>query len=139
MNRILLSALATILATGVVATAAENPAVPKAKDAALAWLALTDQGSYEASWDAAASIFRASVTKGQWAGIIQAVRSPLGATKSRRVKSATYTQSLPGVPSGDYVVIQFETEFANRPGAIETVTPMLDKDGAWHVSGYFIK
>jgi len=44
-----------------------------------------------------------------------------------------------GVPDGEYVVIRFETSFENKKSAIETVTPMLDQDGKWRVSGYFIK
>ncbi len=47
--------------------------------------------------------------------------------------------SLPGAPDGEYVVISYETSFTNKKSAIETVTPMLDKDGKWRVSGYFIK
>jgi hypothetical protein len=49
------------------------------------------------------------------------------------------SQSLPGAPDGEYVVIQFATSFENKKSAIETVTPMLDSDGEWRVSGYFIK
>jgi hypothetical protein len=37
------------------------------------------------------------------------------------------------------VVIQFNTRFENKAAAIETVTPMHEKDGSWRVSGYFIK
>ena len=47
--------------------------------------------------------------------------------------------SIPGAPDGEYVVIQFKTSFENKKSGIETVTPMLDKDGKWRVSGYYIK
>ncbi len=47
--------------------------------------------------------------------------------------------SLPGAPDGEYVVIQYNTEFENKKVAIETITPMLDDDGKWRVSGYYIK
>jgi len=47
--------------------------------------------------------------------------------------------SLPGAPDGDYVVIQFQTSFANKASAVETITPMRDRDGAYRVSGYFIR
>jgi len=33
----------------------------------------------------------------------------------------------------------FTTDFENRKGVIETVTPMLEKSGEWRVSGYFVK
>lgn len=61
------------------------------------------------------------------------------AMKARKVKSATFTRTLPGAPDGEYVVIQFESQFENKAAAIETVTPMRDKDGAWRVSGYYIR
>ena len=54
-------------------------------------------------------------------------------------KSQIYATSLPGAPDGEYVVIQYKTSFVNKKDAIETITPMLDKDGKWRVSGYYIK
>jgi hypothetical protein len=36
-------------------------------------------------------------------------------------------------------VIKYDTQFEHKESAIETVTPVLDKDGSWKVSGYFIK
>ncbi len=47
--------------------------------------------------------------------------------------------SLPGAPDGAYVVIQYGTSFENRKHAVETVTPMRERNGAWRVSGYFIR
>jgi len=67
------------------------------------------------------------------------VRQPLGKVISRRVMSKMPTQTVPGGPDGKYVIIRFKTSFENKKDAIETVTPMLDKDGVWRVSGYYIK
>ncbi len=53
--------------------------------------------------------------------------------------SKNYQTSLPGAPDGKYVVIQFKTSFENKKSATETITPMMDNDGKWRVSGYFIK
>jgi uncharacterized protein DUF4019 len=36
------------------------------------------------------------------------------------------------------VVIRYSSSFKNKTRAVETVTPMLSKDGAWRVSGYFV-
>ncbi len=47
--------------------------------------------------------------------------------------------SLPGVPDGDYVVIQYEASFENKRSAVETITPVLDEDGAMRVAGYYIR
>ncbi|MBG6076354.1 hypothetical protein IWX85_002187 [Polaromonas sp. CG_9.11] len=59
--------------------------------------------------------------------------------KSRTLKAATFSRTLAGVPDGDYVLIQYETEFAFKSLAIETVTIMKDRDTRWKVAGYFIK
>jgi hypothetical protein len=63
----------------------------------------------------------------------------LGALKSRVIQSSTFTHTLPGAPDGDYVVIKYATQFENQASAVETVTPLREKDGSWHVSGYFVK
>jgi predicted SnoaL-like aldol condensation-catalyzing enzyme len=64
---------------------------------------------------------------------------PLGKVISRKLKTTSYQTTLPGAPDGQYVVIQFETSFQNKKSASEIVTPMVDKDGKWRVSGYYIK
>jgi hypothetical protein len=103
------------------------------------WIAMIDKGEYAESWKEAAEYFKTAVSQNQWVNSLQAVRKPLGKLNSRIVKSETYKTSLPGAPDGEYVVIQFTTSFENKKSAIETVTPMKDKDGKWRVSGYFIK
>jgi hypothetical protein len=107
--------------------------------AAEQWLLLVDAGKYDQSWKEAAKYFKDAVSQDKWQQSLQAVRDPLGRLISRTVKRRVYTTSLPGAPDGEYVVIQFETSFQNKKAAVETVTPMMDKDGLWRVSGYFIK
>ena len=109
------------------------------QQSAEAWLAVVDSGDYGASWDQAAELFKAAVTRDQWQTALNSTRHPLGKLVSRKLKSVTYTKSLPGAPDGEYVVIQYETTFEHKQSAVETITPMLDKDGNWRVSGYFIK
>jgi Protein of unknown function (DUF4019) len=104
-----------------------------------AWLALVDSGKYADSWQEASQIFKAAVTKEQWQSALRGSRDPLGKLLSRKLKSATYSKTLPGAPDGEYVMIQYESSFEHKQSAVETVTPMLDKDGKWRVSGYFIK
>jgi hypothetical protein len=107
--------------------------------AAEQWLTIVDKGKYAESWNESSEYFQQAVTQDQWEQAVQAVREPLGKLISRKVKSATYTTSLPGAPDGQYVVIQFNTSFGNKKSAIETVTPRMDSDGKWRVSGYYIK
>lgn len=110
-----------------------------AVEAAIAWLALIDEGKYGESWETAALYFKNAITKKKWEQTLTAVRNPLGQLVSRDLSSKTYMQSLPGAPDGEYVVVQFKTAFENKKSGVETVTPMLDSDGNWHVSGYYIK
>jgi hypothetical protein len=128
-----------LLVTLSVAQAQDSKKEEAAVTAAKQWLSMVDQGKYGASWKEAAQYFKNAVTQDQWKQALQAVRSPLGTLISRKVKSKNYMTSLPGAPDGEYVVIQFDTSFENKKSAIETVTPMLDKDGNWRVSGYYIK
>jgi len=104
-----------------------------------AWLSLVDEGNYAESWNQTSGLFKNAVTKEQWQSTAKAVRIPLGKVVTRKLKSKQYTKTLPGAPDGEYVVIQYETTFENKKSAVETVTPMLDKDGKWRVSGYYIK
>ena len=67
------------------------------------------------------------------------VRGPLGKLVSRKLKSREYTEKMPGAPDGKYVVIQYDSVFEKKASAVETVTSMADPDGAWRVSGYFIR
>jgi hypothetical protein len=140
MKSIIRSLLITSLVLSVasaVALSGENE--ERALTAAEEWLALVDQGEYEASWKAASSLFKFAVTAEQWGQAAEGARQPLGDLRSRKLKGAQYMTSMPGAPDGEYVVVQFDTSFANKEKAIETVTPMRDKDGVWRVSGYFIK
>ena len=100
---------------------------------------MVDEGNYTESWSQASALFKTAVTKEQWQQSLKAVRAPLGKVVARKLKSKQYSKTLPGAPDGEYVVIQYETTFENKKSAIETITPMLDKDGKWRVSGYYIK
>jgi hypothetical protein len=131
--------IAALMLMTTFAVAQDDQKTAGAKAAAARWLELADQGNYGASWDQAATPFRAAVTKPQWEDALKAVRTPLGAVKSRKPASAVFTKSMQGAPDGEYVVIQYVTEFEHKQQALETVTPMRDKDGSWKVSGYYIK
>ena len=84
-----------------------------------AWLALIDNQSYAASWDTAATLFRNAITQEKWQAAVQTGRAPFGEMKSRTLRSATATTTLPGAPDGEYVVFTFNTisniALASRP------------------------
>jgi hypothetical protein len=120
--------------------AQNNPkAEAGAVSAAEAWLTLVEDEKYGESWDEAADVFKEAIQRENWIKTMQSVRKPLGKTLNRELKSSSYRTTLPGVPKGEYVVIQFEASFENKESAIETITPALDKEGKWRVSGYYIQ
>jgi predicted Ser/Thr protein kinase len=120
-------------------------ATPKTDDeraavsAAESWLAGIDAGKYSQSWTEAEPNFRAAVSQVEWVSDLTTARAPLGALRSRILKSVRACNSLPGAPTGHYVVMQFDTSFANCESNVETVTFAQMKDGKWGASGYFIK
>ena len=130
-------ALASVLGWGTVQ--AQESSTKAAQASVESWLSLIDNQSYAASWDAAASFFRARVTAEQWQTAAHNARSPFGQVKSRTLTSATSTKTLPGAPDGEYVVFQFTTSLEHKAAATETVTAIREMDGSWHVGGYFIK
>ncbi|MDH3386923.1 MAG: DUF4019 domain-containing protein [Gammaproteobacteria bacterium] len=131
---VLITLLALVSLTGLASEQKQRAADQEAGK----WLALVDGRQYQASWEQAATLFRQQVSAAQWRQSVASVRRPLGSMISRRLIAATYANSLPGAPDGEYVVLQYQTEFENKKQAIETVTPMLD-DGRWRVSGYYLR
>ena len=124
-----------IVSIGIVAagTAIGGGREDAAISAANQWLALVDADQYESSWKNAASLFKNSVSQESWGTSISAVRGPLGKLISREAISAVYMTSMPGVPDGDYVIIQYRTVFEKKRESVETVTPMLEGE-EWKVS-----
>ena len=120
-------------------SASDSKKLASALFAAKKWLALVDNEKYAESWKEAADLFRHMVQSDLWVASLKALRKPLGKLISRKVKSEVYKTTLPGAPDGQYVVIEFKSSFEHKKTVVETVTPMLGKDGVWRVSGYYIK
>jgi hypothetical protein len=132
-----LALVLALLGSGI--ARAQEPSTKEALTSVEAWLSLIDNENYSASWDAAASFFRARVTPDQWQTAAHTARSPFGPLKSRTLKSAKATSTLPGAPDGQYVVFEFTTSFEKKAAGAETVTAIRESDGSWHVGGYFVK
>jgi hypothetical protein len=133
---LLVTAIAT-LRVGVVR--AQEASTTAAQTAVEAWLSLIDHDNYAESWSTAASLFKSAVTQEKWQAAAKTARAPLGQLQSRVLKSAMATTTLPGAPDGEYVVFQFNTSLEHKAASVETVTAIREKDGSWHVGGYFIK
>ncbi|MGA2350532.1 MAG: DUF4019 domain-containing protein [Terracidiphilus sp.] len=139
MNRKLSIALLALLVCSTVFAQDNTAKREAAKQSAQSWLALVDRGDYGMSWQETSSFFQSKVSKPDLETALKQVRAPLGVAGNRTLVGAVFQTDLPDAPKGEYVVIQYKTEFAGNGTILETVIPMLDKDGKWRVSGYFVK
>jgi Protein of unknown function (DUF4019) len=143
MNRCALSpvrsALAALCLVWLATAVAQDPKAISAQAAARDWLALTDRGDAQASWNAASKKFRAALSLSGWADSLKKERVPLGAVRSRAAHKTTFESRFPGVPEGEYMLVAYVTDFANRAQAQETVTLERDADGKWRVVGYSVR
>lgn len=134
---LIVTSLIIALAAGVRADEKADEAAAQA--VALGWLHEIDAGQYAKAWRQTAAPVKAAATADQFAGMMDVARKPLGAVTARKFQSATFATSLPGARPGKYVVVVYATDFAGRRAAKEVITPMLEKDGRWRVSGYYIR
>ncbi len=116
-----------------------EPQRQAAQASAEQWLTHVNDGRYADAWKATGVDFRKKVKEAQLVASLEKVRKPLGAMRSRHLGEASYKDSLSDAPPGHYVIVHFDTEFENKPGAVETVVEVQEPDGQWQVSGYFIK
>lgn len=137
MKNVFLSML--LIAAMSAPAVAQEPAQQGVKEVAQNWLVLVDNDQFEESYQETASHFQDQLTLGQWIGSLKQVRKAMGKVTSRKFLSSTYMTELPNAPKGEYVVVLFESVLEDGRKAVETVTPMRDKDAQWRVSGYYIK
>jgi len=106
--------------------------------AAKEWLKVVDAGNYTESWQKSDSFFQSQLSQNKWDTALEDVRTPLGKVNSRSELGTKEYSTLPGVPEGQYLVIQFQTDFQNKKSATETLT-LSKSSGKWLPVGYFIK
>jgi len=72
-----------------------------------------------------------------WAQQTASVRAPLGAMSSRNLKDEKMSKTMPGMHDGQYATIRYDSSFAHKATAVETLVLVSDKDG-WSVISYRI-
>ena len=103
---------------------------PTPDDRAREWLVLVDDKNYAQSWSEASKAFQGRQKTDSWATQAAAKRTPLGAVASRDLKSIDLSNN-------NIAVIRYDTVFAHKAQAVETVT--LDfENGGWAVTDYTV-
>jgi hypothetical protein len=93
------------------------------------WLTLVDDKNYADAYKQMGPAARDKTAAAAWAQKIGNTRAPLGAMASRDIKSIDL--------SGQSVTVKFDSSFAHKAQALETVQLVSDK-GAWSVVGYSV-
>ena len=137
---LLLALLASTALAPSDAVGADDAAQQRAALAsAQGWLLLSDKNDYGACWTYSSAYFQAAVSADKLRQTMTAVRTPLGPAIIRTPTSYSYSTSMPGAPDGEYITFQFQTRFAQKQAAVETVAMRKDSDGYWRVAGYYIR
>ena len=136
-NRWIAAATLALVATGARAQA-ELDTTPGLL-AARAWLAQMDAGSYGLSYENAAPALHGVVTKTQWEKDLVRVREPLGGVVNRKIRQAACTRGTPADPEAEVCLVQYNTQFENRPLGDEQLTLLRGRDGAWRVAAYQLR
>ena len=137
--RLLLLAAACLGGLAAGGALAQDPRATAAQAAARAWLATTDRGDADASWAAAGKKFQTALDAAGWRAALAQERGPFGATQSRAIVATKFQTTFPKGPDGEYALILFDTSFAKKTTARESVTLEREPDGNWRVIGYFLR
>jgi hypothetical protein len=137
-SALVLTFLSIVLFTQSSLCFAEKIKTEAANTVARKWLTLIDTDQYDKSWDEGAAPFKDAVTKPDWNKSLTEARDVLGKLLKRTLKSQKFTTTVPNSPIGKYVLIEFISDYETKKKVLETITPMLESDGKWRVSGYFV-
>lgn len=143
MTQKLLLPLLTLLAltSPAVLAGQTDPAQAEALARAEAepWLATLDHGEFLESWERAAPAFQDGVSAEMWADRMGQTREMTGAVVARTFLRAQYASDIPNAPPGEYVLVEFDTQFANVGSAEEAVMLQKVEEGIWKVAGAYVR
>jgi hypothetical protein len=127
--------------SAVLAQAAENSqgaAEQAAQRQALGFLGYLDQGRFADSYAYTGVLMRNQLDPQTYAAKIENMRAGVGALQGRQLIDANPTNTVPGAPEGQYIVLHYHANYQNLNDAVETITLAYAK-GYWRVIGYYIK
>ena len=104
---------------------------------------MIDQGKTGELWDGATAATRKRVPRADFINQVASSRAPFGAPRMRTWVAVNRQVVIDpdGDTAGQYVSIEYETRFANRPESTlrELVSFHLDGDRMWRFSGYVLR
>ena len=133
-------ALALAVAAPAVAQTAAGPSTPMTPtpdDRARQWLTLVDDQNYADAYRQMGAAARGKSSEQDFAAKIGSERTPLGAMASRTLKDVNAAKTLPGMRDGQYTIVRYDSSFAHKAAAVESVT-LESEHGAWSVVNYSV-
>ena len=127
----------TLLLAACRTSPAEVEQARAADERAREWLAQIDAGDYGGSWETAARLFQARISKEEWEARVWRVQPGLGKPGNRELIAAKYTAAWPWEPPGEHVYIQYRVKYDQRV-IVESLTMRLDAE-QWKTIGYLIR
>ncbi|MGJ7491142.1 DUF4019 domain-containing protein [Variovorax sp. ZT4R33] len=104
---------------------------------------MVDQAKAGELWDGAAAAARKRVTRAEFINQVTKARAPMGAAQQRTwvAVNRQVVNDADADLAGQYVSVEYETRFANKPAAMvrELVSFHLDRDSIWRFSGYVLR
>lgn len=102
------------------------------------FLELVDDGAYGRSWEVASPLLKDRIDEAEWQKQLAELRGRVGPVVERTPDDITLLDSPADLPTGEYVVITYDTAFRQRPAVTETVTLHHDDRSGWQVAGYHL-
>lgn len=115
------------LAQGTSPPAPTTAMTPTPDGRAKQWLTLVDDGNYADGYKQMGTLATAKTSLRDWTQKISSERLPLGAMSSRNLKDLKV--------SGQQATVRYDSAFAHKAAAVETVVLSSGKDG-WSVTEY---
>jgi hypothetical protein len=91
------------------------------------FLQLLDQGLQDESWQTMSAAFQSLNDRAYWKTRQQVIRTSYGTLEARDLKHISYRKTFSLSPDGEYIIVQFRSNYQNRAETIETV--VLDCSG----------
>lgn len=113
-------------------------AVDEAKEYAISWISLLDNGTYDEAYSQTASYFKSKVSANEWSVSMKNTRDVVGGVKRRFLALTSYKTNLDNAPIGEYVILRYHTAFEKLEASTETLT-MLKEGNVWKPTGYYIR
>ncbi|PLX89174.1 MAG: hypothetical protein C0618_02135 [Desulfuromonas sp.] len=120
----------------------EKPAPEKAEVAtrvANDFFALIDVDRFEASWDSGSSLLQQKTSRKDWVKNLTTIRKQFGPLIDRAQAKSRYTTSAKDSPDGEYIILDYASQFKNHPDAKESIIVTFEKDNVWRVAGYHLQ